>query len=118
VLIVEDNVDAAQTLRMALESFGHSVRVARDGPSGLAEFDKAGAEVVLLDIGLPGMDGYTVAHQLRASPRGREILLIAVTGLGQESDREHSGQAGFDAHLTKPVRLQELRTVMSKKRLP
>jgi signal transduction histidine kinase/ActR/RegA family two-component response regulator len=116
VLIIEDNVDAAHMLRVALESFGHAVRVAHDGPSGLAEFETLAAEVVLLDIGLPGMDGYNVARQLRESPRGREVLLIAVTGWGQENDRERSRHAGFDAHLTKPVRLEELRAVMATER--
>jgi len=117
VLIIEDNVDAAQTLRLALESLGHTVRVARDGPSGLAEFEEFAAEVVLLDIGLPGMDGYQVARQLRESPRGREILLIAVTGSVRENDRERSRQAEFHAHLAKPVRLEELQAVMVTGRL-
>jgi signal transduction histidine kinase/ActR/RegA family two-component response regulator len=113
VLIIEDNVDAADTLRVALESFGHTVHVAHDGPSGLAKFEELGPEVVLLDIGLPGMNGHDAARQLRTSPGGKDPLLIAITGWGQESDRERSRQAGFDAHLTKPVTVEEILAVMA-----
>jgi CheY-like chemotaxis protein len=113
VLIVEDNVDAANALRLALESFGHAVEVAHDGPSGLAKLEELAPEVVLLDIGLPGMDGYEAARQVRLSRRGRDVLLIAVTGWGQKDDRERSREVGFDAHLTKPASLEELRAVMA-----
>jgi CheY-like chemotaxis protein len=107
-------VDAADTLRVALESFGHTVHVAHDGPSGLTKFEELEPEVVLLDIGLPGMNGCDVARQLRTSPCGRDPLLIAITGWGQESDRERSRQAGFNAHLTKPVTVEEILAVMAK----
>jgi len=112
VLIIEDNVDAANTLRVALESLGHTVHVTHDGPSGLATFGELAPEVLLLDIGLPGMDGYEVARRVRLIPRGERTLLVAVTGWGQQSDRERSREAGFDAHLTKPVTVAELRAVM------
>jgi signal transduction histidine kinase/ActR/RegA family two-component response regulator len=112
VLIVEDNVDAAYALRVALESLGHTVEVAHDGPRGLSRFQELAPEVLLLDIGLPGMDGYEVARQVRSLPRGQRTLLIAVTGWGQQSDRERARTAGFDVHLTKPVSLGDLRAVM------
>jgi signal transduction histidine kinase/CheY-like chemotaxis protein len=115
VLIIEDNVDAANALRLALESFGHAVQVAHDGPSGLAKLEELAPEVVLLDIGLPGMDGYEAARRLRTGRRGRDVLLVAVTGWGQKDDRERARAVGFDAHLTKPATLEELRAVMATK---
>lgn len=112
VLIIEDNVDAASTLQVALESFGYGVRVAHDGPTGLTMLQDLAPEIVLLDIGLPGMDGYEVARRVRSMDRGKRVLLVAVTGWGQKADRERSREAGFDAHLTKPVTLEEIRVVM------
>jgi signal transduction histidine kinase/CheY-like chemotaxis protein len=114
VLIIEDNMDAANALRVALESFGHTVQIAHDAASGLVKLQEFVPEVLLLDIGLPGMDGYEAARRVRSMPRGKEILIIAVTGWGQKSDRESSRQAGFDAHLTKPVTLDELKDTMDK----
>ena len=103
ILVVDDNVDAADTTRMMLELLGADVRAVHDGPSALAAFDAWQPNVVLLDIGMPGMDGYAVARALRAKPRGDEALVVAVSGWGQERDRERTGEAGFDHHLVKPV---------------
>ena len=93
----------AETLRKLLRLGGHEVRVARDGPGALEELAAADAEIVLLDIGLPGMDGYEVARLIRKRPGGESIVLVALTGYGQDDDRRRSIEAGFDHHLTKPV---------------
>ncbi|HEX8202371.1 MAG TPA: response regulator, partial [Isosphaeraceae bacterium] len=93
----------ARILAKLLQVFGHRVFLAHDGPSGLAAARAHQPDVVLLDIGLPGMDGYEVARRLRASPEFADTLLVALTGWGQEDDRRRSRAAGFDHHLVKPV---------------
>jgi PAS domain S-box-containing protein len=103
ILIVEDNDDARESLRFLLESLGHRVIAAGDGQSGLALALHHQPEVVLIDLGLPGLDGYEVARALRRSATGKTAALIAVTGYGQAEDRRRSKEAGFDAHLVKPV---------------
>jgi signal transduction histidine kinase/CheY-like chemotaxis protein len=113
LLIVEDNDDARESLRLLLESFGHHVIVAADGSRGVALALEHRPEVVLVDLGLPGMDGYEVARALRASPAGKTVLLVAVTGYGQPEDRRRSKDAGFDAHLVKPVSHSVLSTVIA-----
>jgi len=102
VLIVEDNADARVMLRIALELLGHTVSDAGDGETGVAEAAAARPEVAIIDIGLPGLDGYEVARRIRAAGDA-DVLLVAVTGYGQFGDRQRSNEAGFDAHLTKPV---------------
>ena len=113
VLIVEDNDDARQMLHEALAFSGHEVREARDGASGLALAAEARPDVALIDIGLPDLDGYEVARRLRASPGGRRMGLIAITGYGQAEDQRRAYEAGFDAHLTKPVAPERLKQVMA-----
>jgi two-component system OmpR family response regulator len=103
VLVVEDNPDGAETLARLLRMSGHEVRTALDGPIALEIADAFRPEVVLLDIGLPGMSGYEVATLLRQLPGMATALLVALTGYGQDRDRDLSRQAGFDQHLTKPV---------------
>jgi CheY-like chemotaxis protein len=103
ILVVDDNVDAAQSLAMLLRFDGQQVWVAHDGPSGLKLATECQPEVAILDIGMPGMDGYDLARRLRQCPGGDGLLLIALTGWGQEADRCRSHEAGFDHHLTKPV---------------
>ena len=103
ILLIEDNEDARESLRLLLESLGHLVFEAAEGGSGLALARHHRPEVVLIDLGLPGLDGYEVAQALRASPGGETTTLIAVTGYGQAEDRRRSKDAGFDAHLVKPV---------------
>jgi PAS domain S-box-containing protein len=103
VLIVDDNADAAATLRMALELQGHDARAAFSGTAALEAMHERHAEVVLLDLGMPLMDGFEVARRIRALPGGRDVLLVALTGWGQDQDRARTAEAGFDEHLTKPV---------------
>jgi signal transduction histidine kinase/ActR/RegA family two-component response regulator len=103
ILIVDDNRDAADSLAVLLRLQGHEVQVAYDGVIALAVAATFRPEIVLLDIGLPGMSGYEVAHRLRQEPASAEVLLVAVTGYCQEEDRRRSQEAGFNAHLVKPV---------------
>jgi PAS domain S-box-containing protein len=103
ILIVEDVVQVAQMLGMLLKVWGYDSRVAHDGPTGLVAFRTYQPDVVLCDIGLPGMSGYDVAGMMREEPRQTRPLLVAVTGYGGEEDRRRSHEAGFDFHMTKPV---------------
>ncbi|MFN3651728.1 MAG: response regulator [Armatimonadota bacterium] len=112
ILVVDDNVDAAETLSELLELWGHHVAVAHDGASALLEAGLHKPELVILDIGLPGMDGYEVARRLRSNPELRHIPLVAVTGYGRPHDREQAEQAGFDHHLTKPVDPEAIRHLL------
>ena len=95
--------DSAEMLRTLLESSGHSVATAADGDEALVIADRLRPDAVLLDIGLPRLNGYEVCRRLRAQPWGSRLLIIAQTGWGQEQDLRKSEEAGFDAHLTKPV---------------
>ncbi|MFN3653537.1 MAG: response regulator [Armatimonadota bacterium] len=122
VLLVEDNTDAAETLVEMLELWGHEVEVAHNGVTGIEMAARYRPQVVLLDIGLPGMDGYEVARRLRqlhqnggkkkTSAKNGEMLLVALTGYGQAEDRHRSAEAGFDLHLTKPVDPAELQRLL------
>ena len=103
VLLIEDNADAREMLRTALELSGHTVDEADDGAAGLARAEAARPDAAIVDIGLPGIDGYEVARRLRALAGGGDIVLIALTGYGQPEDRRRSEEAGFDTHLVKPV---------------
>ncbi len=103
VLVVDDNQDAAESMAMLLRLKGHEVRVGYDGAEALRAFDAFAPEIVLLDIGMPGMTGYEVARRLRAVPGAGGVLLVALTGYGQDEDRRRSREAGFDHHLVKPV---------------
>jgi PAS domain S-box-containing protein len=103
VLIVDDHVDAAITLDAVLRSLGHDTRVVHDGPAALTAVEEYKPEVVLLDIGLPGMDGYEVARRLRERRNRPPLRIVAITGWGQPADRTRSAEAGFDLHLVKPV---------------
>jgi signal transduction histidine kinase/ActR/RegA family two-component response regulator len=103
ILIVDDNADAADTLSMYLSTVGHQLRVAYEGHGALALAADAAPDVLLLDIGLPDIDGYELAQRVRALPQTAHATLIALTGYGQHSDRERSIAAGFNYHLTKPV---------------
>jgi PAS domain S-box-containing protein len=103
VLVVDDNKDSADSLAMLLRMLGHVVQTANDGPTGLSAAAEHKPEVVLLDIGLPGMDGYEVALQLRRMEDLKGITVVAMTGYGQEEDRRRTLEAGFDHHVTKPA---------------
>jgi CheY-like chemotaxis protein len=108
VLVVEDNRDAAESLRLLLEIWGYGVTIAYTGPDGVAAAQTVRPDVVLCDIGLPGMDGFTVAGILRRLPETASARLIAVTGYGQDEDRRRALEAGFDVHLVKPVDPEKL----------
>jgi signal transduction histidine kinase/CHASE1-domain containing sensor protein len=115
VLVVDDNVDAALTLAEAVRFDGHEVRVAHEGTAALREAEAFSPEVVLLDIGLPGLDGYEIARRLRKLPQLARTLIVALTGFGQRSDRERALQAGFDEHLVKPVELDTVQAVLRRR---
>ncbi|HEV8241978.1 MAG TPA: PAS domain S-box protein [Thermoanaerobaculia bacterium] len=112
VLIVDDNVDAAESAAALLGIWGHEVRTVHDGLSVVRNVAEFQPEIVLLDIGLPGKNGYEVARELRRLPDSPVRLLAAMTGYGQEQDRQRSAEAGFDVHLTKPLDLEQLRELL------
>ena len=123
ILVVDDNADSADMLAMLLEVEGHEVRTVHSGPAALAFFDGGDGQpappshgfvtdAVLLDLGMPGMDGFEVARRLRSEPALAGLLLVAVTGYGQDEDQERSRAAGFDHHLVKPVEMDSLRKVL------
>src|SRR5690606_25902191 len=107
VLVVDDNQDAAELLGEALRAVGHDVAIAHDGPTALELAARRPPDVALLDIGLPLMDGYELAHRLRQQ-HGERLSLIAITGYGQDSDRARTRELGFSHHFVKPVDLQTL----------
>jgi len=113
VLIVEDNVDAAESLSMLLEFLGHEVRIEATGASALDAIRTTDFQAVLIDIGLPDMDGYEVARQIRMLPGSRTKLLVALTGYGQEEDKRRALSAGFDQHLIKPVDVEHLQNLLT-----
>jgi two-component system CheB/CheR fusion protein len=115
ILVVDDNQDSADSLALWMEIVGHEVRTAHDGPSALAAAEQH-FDVILLDIGMPGMSGYEVARRLRERPEGRCTMLVALTGWGQEEDRRRSKEAGFDHHLTKPLDPKELDVLLARAR--
>jgi PAS domain S-box-containing protein len=113
VLVVDDNVDQADSAALLLRVSGHEVRVAYSAPAGLEAAAEYRPHLVLMDIGLPGMDGYEAARRLRQQAGLKDTVLVAVTGYGQESDRQRSREAGFDHHLVKPVNMKELEAVLA-----
>ena len=108
ILLADDNRDACDSLEMLLTFEGHEVRVAYDGDSALATLAEFRPDVALLDIGMPKMNGYELAAEIRKQPWGETMQLVAVTGWGQANDRQRALEAGFDAHFVKPVELTEL----------
>ena len=117
ILVVDDNVDAALSTAAVLRQNGHEVQTAFNGPGGLDIVRQFKPEIILLDIGLPGMSGYDVARTLRSDPASAGVVIAALTGYGQESDRRRSLEAGFDYHLTKPPDPQFLETLLLSPRL-
>jgi CheY-like chemotaxis protein len=110
--VVDDNVDAAQSLGLLLKQMGHDVQVAHDGHAALEAARTNRPQLVLLDISMPGVDGYHVVERLRSDMSFAKVLFVAVTGQGDEQARERSRQAGFTEHLVKPVGLDTLRRVL------
>ena len=113
VLVVDDNVDTVLSFSMLLKAAGHNVRTAQDGLSAVQAALEYLPDVVLLDIGLPGLNGYEVAKRIRQQPTLKHVVLVAVTGYGQEADRQSSHQAGFNHHMVKPARLAQLQQILA-----
>jgi CheY-like chemotaxis protein len=113
ILVVDDSLRNAVSLEVLLRALGHEVHTAHDGMAALDLLRELRPDVVLLDIGLPLVDGYEVARLCRQEPALEHVVLVALTGYGQEEDRLRSREAGFDAHLVKPVNLEELRVLLS-----
>jgi CheY-like chemotaxis protein len=113
ILIVDDSVDGAETLAELLQLWGYEARAVFDGEAGIMEAARFRPDVALLDIGLPGMDGYELARRLGGDREAGGPLLVALTGFGQEEDRRRSHEAGFALHLTKPVDLNELQRLLA-----
>jgi len=111
---VEDDADAAASLGMLLRQMGHEVRIVHDGQAATRVASEHAPDVVLLDIGLPDIDGYAVAERLRKDLRLQSVPIVAVTGRGREEDRQRSLEAGFREHLMKPVAAETLRTLLSR----
>jgi signal transduction histidine kinase/ActR/RegA family two-component response regulator len=116
ILVVDDNHDAAKVLGMLCEVLGHAVTVEHDSADALARAASDGPDLCLLDIGLPGMDGYQMARALRANATTAHMRLVAVTGYGSDQDKQRAAEAGFDDHLVKPIHLDRLATVLGKAR--
>jgi PAS domain S-box-containing protein len=116
ILIVDDNEDGAESLAMLLEPGGHEIHKVHDGAKALEAAERLRPDVVLLDIGLPRMNGYEVCQRIRQEPWGRDLIVVALTGWGQEEDRQRSREAGFDAHLVKPVDYDYLAKLLARPR--
>ena len=112
ILVVDDNVDTVLSFSMLLKASGHEVKTAHDGPTAVKRAVEYVPDVVLLDIGLPGLNGYEVARQIRKEPTLKKVVLVALTGYGQESDKHASAEAGFNHHLIKPARIAEVRHIL------
>ena len=112
ILVVDDNQDSAETLALLLTFSGHDVRVAHEGDTALETASAFLPHAIILDIGLPKMDGYEVARRLRIQPQMKNCFLVALTGYGQDEDRQRSKEAGFDHHLVKPVDPVELQSLI------
>ncbi|HEY5933417.1 MAG TPA: ATP-binding protein, partial [Kofleriaceae bacterium] len=114
IALVEDNEDSREMLCALLIRAGFSCKTAADGLNALALIDDFAPQAAVIDVGLPGIDGFEVARRIRANPAHQHVTLIALTGYGQQSDRATAIEAGFDVHLVKPVRLEQLLAIMSR----
>jgi len=112
ILVVDDNKDAAESMRMLLELLGGDVRTAHDGLEGLDLAEHFLPHAVVLDIGLPKLDGFHAARRIRAQDWGKKMVLVAVSGWCRDEDRQHSADAGFDGHLAKPVPVDQIRNLI------
>ena len=113
ILVVDDNHDSALSLAMMLSIMGHETRTAHDGESAVSTAESFLPDVVLLDIGLPKLNGYEVAQRIREQPWGASMFLIAVTGWGQDEDRQRSSEVGLNVHMVKPVEPAELERLLA-----
>jgi CheY-like chemotaxis protein len=116
VLIVDDDEDTTATLALLVAGWGHDVCVAHAGSAALDAARDYRPDVVLLDIGMPQLDGWEVARRMRARPEGGDTLLVAVSGFSRDSDRRHSMEAGFHCHLVKPCDPQEIRQILAERK--
>ena len=114
ILVVDDYPSAAESLARRLKHFGNEVETALDGFEGIKRAEKFRPDIVLLDIGMPKLNGYKTAQRIREQPWGKDMVLIAFTGWGQEEDRQRTREAGFDAHLVKPVDYTKLSELLEK----
>ena len=114
ILVADDNCDAGETLAMLLRLDGHEVHVANDGLEAVEMFGRVQPEVVILDIGMPGLSGHEVARRIREMHSERPVILIAVTGWGQKADKDRAAASGFDHHFTKPVEPTVLSALLQK----
>jgi DNA-binding response OmpR family regulator len=117
VLVVDDNEDIADLMFVALGAAGYEVTLARDGEGALEAAASVRPDAVVLDLGLPGLDGFEVARRLRADPTQKGVLIIALSGYGQASDRQRSEEAGVDQHLVKPVDFKALQAALDRHHL-
>jgi CheY-like chemotaxis protein len=113
ILVVDDNQDSADSLAMLLNMLGHEVKTANDGESALVTATEFRPDVAILDIGLPKVNGYDLARQIREQPWGHDVVLVALTGWGQEQYRRRSAESGFNHHLTKPVEFDVLQRILA-----
>lgn len=113
ILVADDNRDAVQALGLLLKSHGHGVSIAHSGPDALSEAERIAPQVIILDIGMPHMDGYETCRRIRSTPWGRDICLIALTGWGQAEDLRRAQEAGFDHHVVKPVDMERLNALLA-----
>src|SRR4051812_41543536 len=113
ILVVDDNKHAADTLAVLLRIARNDVQTRYDGVEAGKAAESFRPEIIILDLGMPGMDGFEVCRQIRAEAWGKRIVLIALTGWGQANDRESTREAGFDAHLVKPVKIDDLKELLN-----
>jgi CheY-like chemotaxis protein len=116
VLLVDDNTDSSEPLSLLLQAKGHETRISVEGEEAIAMADEFLPDCVLLDLGLPGIDGYEVARRLRGRPYGAKLTLVALTGWAGKEIRVRAAEAGFDYHLVKPVNLEELERIVTAER--
>jgi CheY-like chemotaxis protein len=113
VLVADDNLDAAESLAMLLTMMGHEVRAAHDGLQAVEQAEQFRPDLILMDVGMPRLDGLQAATQIRATPWGASPVIVALTGWGQEADRKRSKEAGCNEHLVKPLDIERLSTLLS-----
>jgi CheY-like chemotaxis protein len=111
--VVDDNVDTATSLAALLKKSGHNVQVAHEGPVALEAALDFRPDVAILDIGLPGLDGFELAKRIRQQPALQKAVLVAITGYGTELDRQHSQEAGFDHYLVKPTKFENVQEILA-----
>ncbi len=114
ILIVDDNRDSVETMATLIRLSGHEIEMAHDGETALEKAKSFKPEIILLDVGLPDMHGYEVAERLRAIPENKSLVIVALTGYGNEEDRRRAMDAGFDYHFVKPVDFTALESLINK----